>query len=98
MPKAYWIARVDVKDSERYQRYLAATAAAFAKYDVRFLARAGKAQVMHGEGRDRNILVEFPDIQTAVDFYNSPDYQFAIEERGDSAIVDVTIVEGVEDA
>jgi uncharacterized protein (DUF1330 family) len=96
MPKAYWIARVDVTDPERYQRYLAANVKAFAKYDVTFLAKGGKAQVMHGQGRARNVVIEFPDFQSAVDCYNSPEYQFALEERGDAGIVDVVIVEGPE--
>ena len=39
MPKGYWIARVDVSDPEAYKEYVAANAAAFAKYGARFLVR-----------------------------------------------------------
>lgn len=98
MPKAYWIARVDVKDPERYKRYIAAGVKAFEKYAAKPLARGGKAQVMHGHGRARNVVLEFRDFQTAIDCYNSPEYRFALEERGDAGDVDVVIVEGVEDA
>ena len=42
MAKGYWMARVDVADAERYKDYVAANAAAFAKYGARFLVRGGR--------------------------------------------------------
>ena len=40
MAKGYWIARVDVRDAERYQAYVQANGEAFRKYAARFLVRA----------------------------------------------------------
>ena len=45
MAKGYWIARVDVADPEQYQRYVAASTAAFAKYGAVALARGGRSDV-----------------------------------------------------
>ena len=94
MSKGYWIVRVDVHDPEGYKKYLAANAAAFKKYGGRFLVRGGAFEVMSGEARERNVVLEFKDVETAKACYRSPEYQHAIAERGDSAVVDVVVVEG----
>ena len=39
MPKAYWIAHVDIHDNETYAKYKEANAIAFAKYGARFVVR-----------------------------------------------------------
>jgi uncharacterized protein (DUF1330 family) len=40
MPKGYWIAQVDVRDTERYKDYVTAAKPAFEKYGANFIARA----------------------------------------------------------
>ena len=54
MAKGYWMARVDVADAERYKDYVAANAAAFAKYGARFLVRGGRFENPEGGARQRN--------------------------------------------
>ena len=87
---------VDVTDAEAYKAYIAANAAAFKKYGGRFLVRGGPYEVMSGESRERNVVIEFKDVDTAKACYGSPEYQHAIAERGDSAVVDVVVVGGYE--
>ena len=41
MPKAYWIARVDVRDAETYKKYVETGKPAFERYNAQFLARGG---------------------------------------------------------
>jgi uncharacterized protein (DUF1330 family) len=94
MAKGYWIAHVTVHDPEGYKRYQAANAVAFKKYNGRFLVRAGQSETVIGSLKDRHVIIEFPDYQTALDCYRSPEYQFAIEERGDAGDVDLVVVEG----
>lgn len=96
MPKAYWIANVTVHDPEGYKGYVEANAAAFAKYGARFLVRGGKTETLSGEGRDRNVVIEFKDFETALACYHSPEYQHAIAVRGESADVNLVVVEGYE--
>lgn len=43
MAKGYWIARVDIRDPERYKDYVTAATPAFEKYGATFLARAGSS-------------------------------------------------------
>jgi len=92
--KGYWIVRVHVKDPEGYKKYVAANAAAFGKYGARFLVRGGSYQTKLGAERERNVVIEFKDYATALACYESPEYRHAIAERGDSADVDMVVVEG----
>jgi uncharacterized protein (DUF1330 family) len=39
MAKAYWIARVDIRDPERYKDYVTTARPAFEKHGARFLVR-----------------------------------------------------------
>ena len=50
MPKAYWIARVDVHDPETYKNYVETAKPAFERYNAKFLARGGKTEVLEGAG------------------------------------------------
>ncbi len=96
MPKAYWISSVEVSDAEAYKRYAEGAAPAIAKYKGEYLARGGKAQVMEGNGRNRNVVICFPDFDSATACYNSPEYQAARTNRVSAALFDCVIVEGVE--
>ena len=94
MAKAYWVARVDVTDPEQYQHYIAANAAAFAKFGGRFLVRGGRSEVVDGQGRQRNVVIEFASWQQARDCWDSPEYQHALALRRPVSDADVVIVEG----
>lgn len=94
MAKGYWVARVDVADAERYKDYVAANAVAFAKYGARFLVRGGRFENPEGGSRSRNVLIEFPSYQAALDCWNSPEYQKALAIRRPISTGDVIIVEG----
>ncbi len=96
MPKAYWIARVDVTNPEGYQAYVAANAAAFSKYGARFIVRGGRFESPEGTPRARNIVLEFKDYETALACYNSPEYTAAKEKRLGHGVADLIIVEGYE--
>lgn len=96
MAKAYWIARVDIRDAERYKDYVSAAKPAFEKYGAKFLARGGNFHKLEGQVRARNVVIEFPSLQTALDCYNSPEYQIAAAIRQEVADAEMVIVEGVE--
>jgi uncharacterized protein (DUF1330 family) len=94
MPKAYWIAHVDVSDPETYETYRAANAVAFEKYGARFIVRGGQQQVREGSAKSRSVVLEFKDLETAVACYESPEYQAAKAIRDDASDGDMMIVEG----
>jgi uncharacterized protein (DUF1330 family) len=93
-PKGYWIARVDVHDPQQYQAYVQANAQAFAAYGARFLVRSGPFENPEGGSRSRNVVIEFPSYQAAVECWHSPSYQAAIALRRDVSVIDLVIIAG----
>jgi uncharacterized protein (DUF1330 family) len=98
MPKGFWIVRGNVTDPEAYKAYVAANAEAFRKFGARFLARAGKFEVVEGEGRSRNVVIEFNDYATALACYHSPEYAAAKALRMGAASIDIVVIEGYDGA
>jgi len=93
--KGYWIARVTVTDPDPYKLYAEQAPEAFKKYNARILARGGRAQQMEGEGRPRNVVIEFDSFDDAIACYNSAEYQAARAHRVGHGIAEIVIVEGV---
>lgn len=96
MAKGFWIAHVDVADIDQYKKYVAANALPFKTYGAKFLVRAGTFEVMEGSSRSRNVVIEFPTYQAALDCYRSPEYQAALKLRLPVAEGDLIIIEGYE--
>ena len=94
MGKGYWIARVDVSDPEQYKAYVAANAESFSKFGARFLVRAGEFEDVEGINRSRNVVIEFPSYEMALECWNSPEYRRARELRLPAATADLVIVRG----
>ena len=94
MAKAYWIARVDVHNDEGYKPYTLANPAIFKKFGGRFVVRGGKFENPEGQSRSRNVVIEFPDYETALACYRSPEYQENIKRRQPHSLADLVIIEG----
>jgi uncharacterized protein (DUF1330 family) len=94
MPKGYWIARIEVTDPEQYKLYVAANAVPFAKFGARILVRAGRFETMEGTSRSRNVVIEFPSYQAALDCWKSPEYQAVLPLRQPASTADLIIIEG----
>ncbi|MEP7281748.1 MAG: DUF1330 domain-containing protein [Rubrivivax sp.] len=94
MAKGYWIARIDVRDAEQYRRYIAANAEPLRRFGARFVVRAGRFEVLEGTSRSRNVVIEFPSYEAALDCYRSPEYQQAITLRAPVSDGDLIVVEG----
>jgi len=92
--KGYWVAHVTVTDADQYQHYINGSAVAFKKYDAQILARGGAHTNLEGDGHARNVIIQFPSYQQALDCYNSPEYQSAKELRANAGIANIMIVEG----
>ena len=94
MAKGYWIARVDVQNEEGYKPYAAANPAIFQKFGGKFVVRGGRFTNPEGQSRTRNVVIEFPDYETALACYNSPEYQANIKVRQPHSMADLIIIEG----
>jgi uncharacterized protein (DUF1330 family) len=94
MAKGYWIGRVDIHNEEGYKSYAAANAAIFKKFGGRFVVRSGKFTEVEGQSRSRNVVLEFPDYETAMACYNSPEYQANIKVRQPHTTAELIVIEG----
>jgi uncharacterized protein (DUF1330 family) len=94
MAKGYWIGRVDVHNEDGYKAYAAANPAIFNKFGGRFVIRGGKFKGVEGQSRSRNVVIEFPDYETALACYDSPEYQANIKVRQPHSIADLIVIEG----
>lgn len=94
MPKAYIIARVDVSDPDAYALYAKGAGEAMKIHGARIVVRGGPAEVLEGEGRARNVVLEFPSAEAARAYFNSPEYQAARQHRLGKAAFDAILVEG----
>ena len=94
MAKGYWVARMDVKDAETYDKYRAANAKPFADYGAKFLVRGGQQTPREGDERSRTVVLEFPSYADAIACYESEAYQSAKDIRLNASEGDLVIVEG----
>jgi uncharacterized protein (DUF1330 family) len=94
MAKGYWIARIDVRDQAKYDAYRARNAQAFQKHGARFLVRGGGFEAVEGGARARNVVIEFPSFQAALDCHRSPEYQQAKSHRDGGVDIDLIVIEG----
>jgi len=94
MPKAYWIAHVDVHDNEIYAKYKEANAIAFAKYGARFVVRGGEQTIEECHPKPRTVGIEYENWETAQKCYLSEEYQKAKKIREPVSTGDLIIVEG----
>jgi uncharacterized protein (DUF1330 family) len=93
---AYVIVEADVHDPEQYEQYKAASPGAVAAGGGRFVARGGEVAVLEGDwSPKRVVVVEFPDLETAKRWYESPEYQDAKKLRDGAANLRIIAVEGV---
>ena len=97
MPKGYLIARIDVTDPDRYAKYVAATPGLAARHGGRFIARGGRFVAKEGTARARNAIIEFPDFDSAIAFYEDPDYQAVLPHAIAGSEREIVIVEGADD-
>jgi len=83
---AYVIAQLDITDPVAYERYRAASPSTIAAAGGRYLALGGEVAALEGtpDGR-RVVILEFPTVQAAKDWYQGEDYRAARELRKHSA-------------
>jgi uncharacterized protein (DUF1330 family) len=94
---AYVIARINVNDWEKYNEYIKVTPGIIAKYKGRFIVRGGEMVTLEGpEEKWRIVVVEFPDLAKAREFYYSPEYTDARKIREGAALAQFVAVSGVE--
>ena len=95
-PKGYVFVEIDVTNPEAYEAYKAAAAPLVAAAGGRYLVRGGKAEAHEGAPpAGRVVILEYPSLDAARAFLNSPEYTAIVHLRTDNAVSRLMIVEGL---
>ena len=80
---AYFVCTMTVHDPQTYRQYTALTPAIVARHGGRFLTRGDTVETVEGGPTfaERMVIIEFPDRDAALAWYNDADYQSASEFR-----------------
>ena len=93
---AFVIALVDVKDPSRYEGYRQMVLPTITAYGGRFIARGGRTEVLEGAWAARRVvIVEFPSLERATEWWSSPEYAEAKALRQATSEGTLIVVEGV---
>ncbi|RBO54125.1 DUF1330 domain-containing protein [Rhodovulum sp. BSW8] len=95
MPKGYIIAHITVTDPEAYREYVDRDTPILESFGGRFIVRGGASEAPEGPMKDRHVVIEFPDFETAKRAFHSPEYQEVARIRHATAFSDIVLVEGV---
>lgn len=94
--KAYAIAYLrDVDVNEQIVEYIERIDSTLAPYAGRFLVHGGALSPREGEWTGDLVIIEFPDVTAAREWYDSPAYQAILPLRTDNSRSMATIVRGV---
>ncbi len=93
---AYVFANVEVTDPVAYEAYRKGVMATITQYDGRFLVRGGATEALEGGLVPKRIVIlEFPDVDRAKAWWDSPEYRPLRELRQRASRGDLFVVAGV---
>lgn len=91
---AYVIVDMDVRDPLAYEEYRKLAAPSVAAYGGTYIVRGGASEVLEGDWIPaRLVVLEFPSVEQARQWWDSPEYQVAREVRKDAAHGKFVLVE-----
>ena len=92
---AYILVKAAITDWEQYQEYMKASPAVVAQYDGKFIARGGEVVTLEGpEVTERVVLLEFPSLARAKEFYYSREYRDIMKLRAGAATAQFIAIDG----
>jgi len=93
---AYIIVDIEVTDPGQYEDYKKLAAATVAAYDGRYVVRGGTAERLEGDWTPKRVVVlEFPTLARAKEWWASDDYAPAKAMRHASATTQMIVVDGM---
>lgn len=94
----YVVSRVAIRDGEAMDRYVRAAGQSVVAFGGRYLVRGGEVRALEGSWEhDRMVVLEFPDREAALAWYESAEYQPLRDLRQSSADAVILLVDGVEE-
>ena len=93
----YVIADIEVLNPEGYRGYSSQVLETLTPFGGRFLVRGGASEVLEGDRQPhRVVIIEFPSVEKAREWYTSPAYKNLLPIREQHARSSLILVEGVE--
>ena len=93
---AYVLVEIEIEDPERYEEYKKLAPPAIAAYGGRYLARGGQTATLEGSwSPQRLVILEFPSVARAREWWASPEYAPAKALRQACANADMVVLEGM---
>lgn len=93
---AYIIVQAKITDPEKFKAYPAEAAKLVAKFGGTYRVLGGTAEGLEGEWSESKVVMsEWPDYETALAFWRSPEYSAVKSLREGAADVVVFAVDGV---
>jgi uncharacterized protein (DUF1330 family) len=95
---AYVIVETQIHEPDQYATYQAASPDAVHAGDGRFVVRGGELAVLEGDwSPSRLVILEFPDLESAKRWYESPKYEEAKRLREGAASLRMVAVQGLDE-
>ena len=92
---AYVIVEVTIHNQEQYEEYKKLTPASITAYGGKFVVRGAKTESLEGDWNpERIVVLEFPSIERAKEWYHSQEYAPAKKIRHTNATSKMILVEG----
>jgi uncharacterized protein (DUF1330 family) len=98
MAKAYWVTTYrSIKNPDALAAYAKLAGPAIAASGGKFLVRGTAAEAWESGVKQRTVVIEFPDLKTALAAHDTPGYQAALAALGKGDVDrDMRVVEGAE--
>ena len=92
---AYIIVDITIHNAENYEGYKKLTPASLIPYEGKFIARGGATETLEGDWKPgRLVILEFPSVEKAKQWWNSEEYAPAKALRQANAETKMIVVEG----
>ena len=92
---AYVVVEIEIHDPVEYEEYKKLTPATIKAYDGKFIVRGAQTESLEGDWNPQRIVVlEFPSVERAKQWWNSEEYAIAKAIRHRTAKTKMLVVEG----
>jgi uncharacterized protein (DUF1330 family) len=96
MAKAFWVTTYrEIFDANKLAQYAKLALPAIEAGGGKFIARGMPEKVYENGLMQRTVVIEFPNMATAIATHDSAAYQQALDALGDGADRDMRLIEGV---
>ncbi|MEQ8362169.1 MAG: DUF1330 domain-containing protein [Cyclobacteriaceae bacterium] len=93
---AYVIVDIEITDAKEYEEYKKHTPGSLVPYDGKFLTRGGAVENLEGDWKPKRlVIVEFPSMEKAKAWWNSPEYAPAKLIRQRASNTQMIVADGI---